>query len=130
MVIIILFIYTIPNFTITFIIYIQVEISPDSFGSKSIFRCDKNGNNALHLCVIHSLPDMYKCVYDTAVELLIQKLRKIYCDSIMKNFSKEGTEIIYKLELSDCLTLKKDQIFIPNKKCLKHGLILQQIKLL
>ena len=31
---------------------------------------------------------------------------------------KVGDEILYKLELTDCLTLKKDQIFIPKKEML------------
>ena len=67
---------------------------------------------------------MYKCVYESAKALLSRELRKVYC----KN---EGTKVdhrikddtLFKLVLNDCVTLKKDHIYMPRAEMLETWLV-------
>jgi len=51
-------------------------------GPNVIFKVDANGNNVLHLCVIHSLKDMYEHVHSAAIAVMSRELRKAYAESL------------------------------------------------
>eukprot|EP01038_Epipyxis_sp_PR26KG_P011684 gene11684-15645_t len=54
------------------------ELQSTSTGPHVIFMRDSFGNNALHLCVHHCLPDMYKHILKTAETILRTEIRLLY----------------------------------------------------
>jgi ankyrin repeat protein len=53
----------------------SIPVGPDV-----IFSTDKFGNNALHLCVLHGLENMYQHVYNTALQVMRRKVHTLYTD--------------------------------------------------
>lgn len=83
------------------------------------------GNNVLHLCVIHSLPEMYQCVYDTATSYIGRELRKIYClneKTKVGDDMKKGLELL-KLDETNCFTKKTKALIMPSKEMLEKWII-------
>ena len=83
------------------------------------------GNNVLHLCVIHSLPEMYRCVYDTATGYIGRELRKIYClnEKIdVGNVMTVGLDLL-RLDDTNCFTKKTKEIKMPSKEMLEKWIL-------
>ena len=62
--------------------YVQTkEDKSCMLGPHAIFMLDDNGNNVLHLCVIHQLQEMYKHVRSIAESLIVRELKVAYADA-------------------------------------------------
>ena len=87
-----------------------------NFGAYAVFQTDSEGNNALHLCALHGLSDMYQCVYDTALSLVSRELRNEYVKKSSINPSTKKNVTIHlndKILAKNCATMRLKDISIP-----------------
>jgi nicotinamidase/pyrazinamidase len=87
-----------------------------NFGAYAVFQTDSEGNNALHLCALHGLSDMYQCVYDTALSLVSRELKNEYVKKSSINPSKNKHVTIQlndKILIKNCATMRLKDISIP-----------------
>lgn len=87
-----------------------------NFGAYAVFQTDSEGNNALHLCALHGLSDMYQCVYDTALSLVSREIKNEYVKKISINSSTKKNVTIHlhdKILAKNCATMRLKDISIP-----------------
>eukprot|EP01038_Epipyxis_sp_PR26KG_P010761 gene10761-14452_t len=108
------------------------ELRRTSSGPHAIFIRDNVGNTALHLCVHHCLPDMFKHVYKRAEFVLRSEIRLLYLREIdmMKKAAQQqqhGEPKSFPLENVSDNYLKRNIGLMPIEKSL-HDIPLDQNK--
>jgi hypothetical protein len=64
----------------------------------SLFRCDDYGNNALHLCVLHNLRDMYTYVVNAAKASIRRELKIAFATAYRQSGGRPSTSQVLDLK--------------------------------